>query len=225
MSQTYPVAFLSREAIIQSLKDPVDSEDVIPFTIAAFADSMDLDSLGDQGPDARSEERNEVKIPPFPYLWTHGLVNTKMLPEALPEDGPRWDAFGYFSGLFNHLARLNRSGYPSAMVYETLADLEIWLREDPVARATIVSTFLWYCSSFALIEMHDVGFADEEDVEEDGTTQLHYKLGVYDIRLPYMPGSVLQGPLPASYQASHDALPEQFRIMVDNIHSTACHDS
>lgn len=249
MSQTYPVAFLSREEIIQSLKDQVDSEDVIPFTIAAFADAMDLDSINDHPKDTYSKERNEDPIPPFPYLWTRGLVNAKVLPEALSEEDPRWDGFGYFSGLFNYLINLHELGHDSGLEYEALADLEIWLREDAVARATIVSTFLWYCSEFALIEMQDVNFAHDDDISEDGThklandppnpdvktlnaagewvpldTSLQYQ-GVFDIRLPHAPGYIFQAPLPASYQTSWDALPEQFRIMVDNIHSTACHDS
>lgn len=202
-----------------------DTYVVVPLACAAFADLMDLEGAEENQPHLE-DDSDVYKYPPFPMNWTQQIILGRT-PERLPQGSPKWDGFYYANELLNYLRLSNEEGSDArdALIRKLVA-LEVWLRDAPMQHATIMSRFCWFCAVFNMIEAMDVGYAYQDDV---GPTGQHLsdesrKHLVFDVALSYAPEFRFASPMHEGFQEAHDALPEQFRDLVNSIHYAMCSD-
>lgn len=139
---------------------------VVPYVCAFFGDLFAEDTGSSQPYD---EARHEDPLPEYPFLAVKALVSG-LLP-ANPENGEDveslWDNIDYFDGPIGYWAAVVQDAKHQPQP-ESLADLEIWLREDPLVRAPLLARFIWFNSQFNQIEVHDTEYVMDIYAENYG---------------------------------------------------------
>jgi len=174
---------------------------VVPYVCAFFADLMsgDCDSF-----EPFDEARHEVPFPKYSYLALNALVSGTLPINSENDEDVEclWDNVDYFDGTLGYWAASVQDSKHQPQP-EALADLEIWLREDPLVRAPLLARFVWFNSDYEQAETH--GRDREYDINADNYGEFY-------------------GPAPMSAAESAAAIPENLHEVTIDIYELACND-